>query len=403
MVQRLPALVGAIVFLDTMFFAALTPLLPHYADRFDLSKAGAGVLQAAYPAGVLVGSLPSGFATVRLGARTTAVTGLVLMAATTLTFGLADNVYMLDGARFGQGLVSACAWTAGFSWLVSWAPAGRRGKLIGAAMATAIVGALFGPVAGGLASVAGTAKIFGAIGAIALLLAMWAATTEEPARTAAQPVGGFARAVGDGPLVAGIWFVTLPALLFGTLSVLAPLRLSERGLSAIAIGAVWLISAAFEAIANPIVGRISDRRGRRRPIVAGLAASAVIAALLPWPDERILLALLVVVGSIAFSLFWVPAMSLITDRSERLGLPYGFGFALVNLAWAPGQALGSSGGGAIAGATSDAVPYLVLAGVCVLTLVALSGSGDRSRTPAVAPTVRETLGEEERHGTQVSR
>ena len=41
------ALVGGIVFVDTMFFAALTPLLPDYADEFDLSKAGAGVLSAA--------------------------------------------------------------------------------------------------------------------------------------------------------------------------------------------------------------------------------------------------------------------------------------------------------------------------------------------------------------------
>ena len=40
-------LCGAIVLCDTMFFAALTPLLPEYADEFELSKTGAGALQAA--------------------------------------------------------------------------------------------------------------------------------------------------------------------------------------------------------------------------------------------------------------------------------------------------------------------------------------------------------------------
>jgi hypothetical protein len=44
-VRRLLFLVGGIVFVDTMFFAALTPLLPDYVDRYDLSKAGAGVLE----------------------------------------------------------------------------------------------------------------------------------------------------------------------------------------------------------------------------------------------------------------------------------------------------------------------------------------------------------------------
>jgi len=267
-------------------------------------------------------------------------------------------------------------------------------------MATAIVGALFGPVAGGLASVAGTEAVFGAIGGLALLLALAALATEGPPRAEPQPLSSWARALADGRILAGIWLVALPALLFGTLSVLAPLRLSELGFGAVAIGAVWLVAAAFEAVANPIVGRISDRHGRRRPLVAGLAASTVAAALLPWPDERALLAALVIAGSVAFSFFWVPAMSLITDRSESLGLPYGFAFALVNLAWAPGQALGASGGGAVAGATTDAVPYLVLAGAAAASFVALAGNWWRPRAEVL--TVRTTSEAEVGNGRTIT-
>ena len=47
--RRILLLVGAIVLVDTLFFAALTPLLPHYADELGLGKAGAGLLAAAYP------------------------------------------------------------------------------------------------------------------------------------------------------------------------------------------------------------------------------------------------------------------------------------------------------------------------------------------------------------------
>ena len=63
---------------------------------------------------------------------------------------------------------------------------------------------------------------------------------------------------------------------------------------------------------------------------------------------------------------------MVTDEAERFGLDYGYAFALVNIAWAPGQAGGSAIGGALASATSDAVPYLGLAGLCVLTLIALA-------------------------------
>ncbi len=56
--RRLVLLVGAIVLVDTMFYAAITPLLPKLADELGLGKNGAGVLAGAYAAGTLVGSLP---------------------------------------------------------------------------------------------------------------------------------------------------------------------------------------------------------------------------------------------------------------------------------------------------------------------------------------------------------
>jgi predicted MFS family arabinose efflux permease len=58
--RRLVAFVSLVVFVDTMFYAAITPLLPELSDRFDLSKTAAGVLAAAYPAGTFLGSIPGG-------------------------------------------------------------------------------------------------------------------------------------------------------------------------------------------------------------------------------------------------------------------------------------------------------------------------------------------------------
>jgi predicted MFS family arabinose efflux permease len=104
---------------------------------------------------------------------------------------------------------------------------------------------------------------------------------------------------------------------------------------------------------------------------ASVFAAAVVTVLLPWPNRGFLLAALVVVGGIAFGSFWTPAMSLLADEAEQRGLEYAYMFALINLAWAPGQALGASGAGAVAEVASDAVPYLVLAGTCLLTFALL--------------------------------
>ncbi len=356
------------MFFDTLFFAALTPLLPHYAHELNLGKTGAGVLSAAYPAGALVGALPSGIVAARAGAKRTVLLGLTIVAACTVLFGIAGQAWELDAARFVQGLASAFSWTGAMAWLVAAAPAGRRGRLIGTAFATAVGGALFGPVLGGVASVAGIGWTFAVVGVLSLALVAWAGATEDQAAGEAQGFGELVRALGDPQMLAGCWLVVLPSLLFGTLSVLAPLRLSALGFGAVAIGATFLCSAALEAGNNVLLGHLSDRVGTLPPLVAGLVASAAVASVLPWPDRRFVLAAVVVAGGVAFGMFFTPAMTMLTHRSEERGLGYGYTFALINLAWAPGQSLGAAGGGALAHATTDAVPYLTLATICLLTL-----------------------------------
>ena len=44
--RRLLVLVSSIIFVDALLFTALTPLVPEYADEFELSKAGPGFSSA---------------------------------------------------------------------------------------------------------------------------------------------------------------------------------------------------------------------------------------------------------------------------------------------------------------------------------------------------------------------
>ena len=360
--RRILVLSGAIIVCDTMFFAALTPLLPDYADEFGLSKTGAGALQAAYPFGVLVASIPSGYVAARFGVKPTAVAALLLIAGTSTIFGYADSIVALDTARFLQGVGSAFAWTAALAWLIAVAPPERRGRMIGTVLGVAIAGALFGPVLGGLASVLGTGPVFSAVGVVAVGVAIAALLTATPPKGERQPIAYLWSALHNRRILGGLWLVALPALMFGTMTVLVPLRFDELGFAATAISGVFIVAAALEATISPVVGHMADRRGRRYPITIGLVG------LLPWPDHAPVLAVVTVASACAFGVFWAPAMSLLSATSERIGLDVAWGFALSSLAWAPGQAAGAAVGGTLALATADALPYLLLTALCLVTL-----------------------------------
>ena len=83
---------------------------------------------------------------------------------------------------------------------------------------------------------------------------------------------------------------------------------------------MFLCSAALEAANNVVLGRVSDRHGPMTPIVAGLVASIVVAALLPWPGDALFLAVLVVCAGVAFGTFFTPGMTLLTHLAEQRGI-----------------------------------------------------------------------------------
>lgn len=368
--RRLLVLVGTVVFVDAMLFGALAPLIPGYADEFDLSKAGAGLLLGAFGAGALAGGVPGGLVAARLGPRQAVVGGLAILAAGSFAFASAGGAWTLAAARFLQGVSSAMTWSGGFAWLTVTAPRARRGEIIGAAFGTAVFGAIVGPVFGAVADVVSIRVTFASVGLLALGLAAWAAASP-PAPAEPWDPSALPRAARDRAFLGGLWLTVLPALLFGTLAVLAPLRLDELGFGALAIGLVFFVAGLGEATANPLLGRFSDRRGRFLPVQASLLASAAVAAALAGARGAGAVTVLVALAAVAFGSFYTPGMALASDRAERVGLAQGLAFGTINIAWAIGNLAGPAAGGALAAAFGDGVPYLAGSALCLVTLAAV--------------------------------
>jgi len=365
--RRLLLLVASLVFVDTMLYAALTPLLPHFAHTLHLSKAGAGVLVAAYAAGALVGGLPGGAAAARLGPQRAVLVGLTLMGLASLGFAFVHGFWPLFAARFLQGAGSGFTWAGAFAWLLAAAPRERRGEMIGTAMGAAVFGALFGPVVGAAAALLGRDVVFTALAGLAVVLAVWTLRLDSipPEMPSLSAMG---RAVRNNTFVGGLALMALPSLLFGVLSTLAPLHLSAAGWGAAAIGAVWLVGAALETVISPVTGRILDRRGMLLPIQLALVAGTAVSVGLAFGPRPLAYVPLVIAAGGAYGALFTPAFALIAEGAERTGLPQGMAFGLMNAAWAMGALIGPAAGGAVAETSGDVVPFLVSAGLCAAAL-----------------------------------
>jgi MFS family permease len=374
-VRRLPLLIGAIVLVDTMFYAAVTPLLPQLSDRLDLGKHGAGILAGAYAVGTLLGALPAGWLAARAGVKRTVLAGLGLMTVSGVAFAFGRSIAVLDAARLVQGVGGACSWGGGMAWLATSVPRERRGEVLGAALGAAIFGVQFGPLVGALATAVGQEVAFSSTVAFGAVLGAWALTMPAPRGRADAPTSP-ARSLRNPAIRAGMLLGALPGLAFGVLEVLAPLRLDVLGASGVAIGAVFFAAAGLEALVAAGAGRLSDRRGAGAVARAGLVAGAVGLALLQLPDRAWLLGVVVVVVAALLGVLWVPAMAVLAAGADHVGLDQGFAFGFFNLSWASGMAVGALAGGALAQATADALPYLLVAGAYGLTaLVGLSMRG----------------------------
>ena len=91
-----------------------------------------------------------------------------------------------------------------------------------------------------------------------------------------------------------------------------------------------------------------------------------------------------IAGTPFYGTLFAPASALVAAGAQRLGLNQGIAFAVSNLTWAAGQSIAASGSGALAQATSDLVPYTVLAAACLGTFFTL-GRVRRARAPADVP------------------
>ena len=364
-------LVRVLLLFESAMYSAITPVLPHYAHVLDASKPAVGVLAGSYPAGIIPGSLIGAWIATRAGVRRTTVIGLLLFAVSIAGFGFAKDIVALDALRFIQGMGCGFIWGGGLTWVITVAPRERRGAMLGSVIGAAIFGTLIGPVLGILAVSVGTGPVFVVVGAAALALAVWTQGHPEPVRdTPVAETSSPLRDMAGSPLIRlGSWLILLEAATIGATSALLPLRLSHFGASSAVVGLVFLVASLISMLVSTPIGRAVDRRGARAPLYVGLSLTAILMAVLPIPHSAALLAIVSVIAlGGPLTAYTIPALTIITDTAERIGIPLVVATMMLNLAWASGEVIGAPAAANLSQATSDAVPLLALSAIMVLTL-----------------------------------
>jgi UMF2 family putative MFS family transporter len=382
--RRLLALISALLLLEVLFMAVLSPLLPELKREFRLSTVQTGALQAMYALGAVAGALTAMGLVDRRGARYTALLSLLVFAATSAAFGLADGYPGLLAARVGQGFAGAVCWAAGMVWLLEVGPAGRRGELLGVGFGVAQAGAIAGPAVGGLAAVTGRAAVF--VGVAALCLLLVSATTRFRAPPPVSSGGGQLVLIASSASVRRmVAMSTLPSVLLAAIGVLGPLQQHSLGAGPLEIAATFAIAALASILIRPLFGRWSDRDGPLRPLRVGLIVNLPIALVLPWLEHRFAVAATICLALVLAGTLWAPLMVMLSDACAAAGASQLLAVVAMNLTWPPGGILGAAGGAAVAQALGMSWSYLIMGAAMVATLLALAterGGPEGHPTPA---------------------
>ena len=264
----------------------ISPILPQYALSFSIPVALVGWAVSAFALARVVMDIPAGLLADRFGRKKIMILGLVLIILSATGAGLADTYAWLIFARIVGGIGSALYMTAGITWVVQVTAGKARGRYMSLYTGLVLAGTILGPTIGGY-----TAARFGlnapsfawaALGIAGLIATI---PLKEPADSsqAAIHAEDVLSVLRNRPfMLVNCAVLALFFLRIGVRSTLVPLYASlNLGLSEERIGILLTVAAVATVACTFPAGWLSDRVGRKRPVMACLFLSGIIVLFIP--------------------------------------------------------------------------------------------------------------------------
>lgn len=328
--QEIWILVAA-AFLIALGYGLIAPIIPQFAQSFDVGVAAAGAVVSIFAFLRLLFAPVSGRLVDRLGSRRIYISGLVIVAVTTGLVALTAEYWQMMTLRALAGVGSTMFTVSAMGLIIRLAPPEIRGRCSSLYATAFLLGNVIGPVVGSVLSVLGMRAPFVIYGFAVLLAAVvvwWRMPSNIDAsrvspKTGELPPMKFAEAFKDrayrsalvggfanGWLNFGVRVATLPLLAAAVF---------ESG--AAYAGLAMAAFAAGNAIVQQFSGRAADRLGRKPLIIAGLLANAVFTGVLGFSEHVWSLILLSVLAGAGAGVFNPAQQAVLADviGSHRSG------------------------------------------------------------------------------------
>jgi MFS family permease len=268
----------------------ISPVLPQYALSFSIPVALVGWAISAFALARVVTDIPAGLLADRFGRKRIMILGLILIVLSATGAGLADTYAWLIFARVMGGIGSALYMTAGITWVAQVTAGEARGRYMSMYTGLVLAGTTFGPTIGGYtAAHFGLNAPFFAWAALGLAGLVATIPLKEPedssqAERSKMQVKDILSVLSCRPfMLVNCAVLALFFLRIGVRSTLVPLYASlNLGLSEEKIGILLTVAAVATVACTFPAGWLSDRVGRKRPVMACLFLSGIAALLIPW-------------------------------------------------------------------------------------------------------------------------
>jgi MFS family permease len=263
-------------------YGLVAPVLPELALHFGVSISAATFVITAFAVMRLLGAPPTGILVQRLGERRVYITGLFIVAVTTIACAFAHTYWQLLVFRALGGVGSTMFFVSALGLMIRMSPHDARGRVSGLFAGAFLVGSVAGPVVGNVTAGLGVRAPFLMYGALLVVAATVVlvglrnsavAAPAEPDELAVT-VGVALRHrayrsallsnFATGWSLFGLRFALVPLFVEEVLD-RQPRHVAGLALAAFAVGNVAVVMYS---------GRLSDRIGRKPLLVAGLVLSA---------------------------------------------------------------------------------------------------------------------------------
>jgi len=299
------------------------PALPLLALHIGADDAQIGLIAAISPIpGILVSSIAGAYSD-RHGRTRLITLSLLIFASAPFLYLFITEVWQLALVRFYHGFATAMFMPVAMAAVADRFDSSARGEALATFSSFSLVGRFSAPFLGGAliyyTDFTSLYVIIGISAALALLFSIIAPWKENDVTARVKKVEGttvsaLKEVVKERGIVLTSSIEAMQYFAMGAFETFIPVYMHQViGSTALEIGFVMGIQVVAMLLAKPIMGRISDRRGRIPFIIIGLLLGAVTITLMPWVRDIVWLSLLSIVFGLTVATVTASTSALVTD------------------------------------------------------------------------------------------